>query len=574
VIFISKKKKKIHHRDTETQSKRGKKQYLFCSVVLFLAAILFASPASAQDDLLNSMTLEQKVGQMFIVNLFGGQMTEAGRDFLREWQPGGVVLIGENLGTPEAVNRLTNSFQQTITEAGGLPLLVAVDQEPGPISHLKDGFTQFPTPTLITATGDPQLAFQVGEATADELLAVGVNMNLSPIADLETNRNNPIIRRRSFGSDPAMVSPILAGYVEGLQAGGVLATAKHFPGHGDSSEDSHTGLPVIDLSRERLESVELAPFRAAISADVAVIMVAHIWYPALEPEPNTPASLSPNVVTELLRDELGYEGLIVTDAMDMDAIDTVYSYPDATIKAIQAGVDLVIAAHISEATQAQAIQAVVDAVRNGTIPEERINESVRRILAAKERYGLLNWQPLDPTTASERIDLAGHEAVIEELFQKGTSVAFDRNGLIPVSDGQRVAIVYPATRIQVANECGQYRPDISWVGVSDSPSDEELGWARDAAGRADVAIVFTQNADENPQQGALVNALSPEKTVVTALFSPYDITRFPGIAAYMVTYSPARPAVPAACGILFDAIPATGRLAVELGYSFSVGLGG
>jgi beta-N-acetylhexosaminidase len=555
---------KAQRKDAKIQRHKGNHKNLCVFVLLGICIMSFSFLASAQDDVLASMSLEQRVGQMFIVNLFGSRMTETGRDFLATWQPGGVVLIGENIGTPEAVTGLTNGFQQTIIDAGGMPLLVAVDQEPGPISHLKDGFAQFPTPTLITATGDPQMAYRVGEATADELRAVGVNMNLSPIADLETNPDNPIIKRRSFGSDPAMVSPMIGGYVEGLQSAGVLATAKHFPGHGDSSADSHTSLPVIDLSRERLETVELVPFHAAIQAGVGAIMVAHIWYPALEPETNLPASMSSHVITDLLRGELGYEGLIVTDALDMDAIDTVYSYPDAVIQAIQAGVDLVISAHISESSQAQAIQAVVDAVRNGAISEGRINESVRRILAAKERFGILDWQPVEPEIASEQVDLEGHAALIRDLFDKGVTVAYDPNGLIPLDSQQRIALVYPATRIQIANECGQHRPDIRWLGVSDSPSDEEIGWARDAAAQTDVMVVFTQNADENPQQTALVNALPPEKTAVVALWSPYDITRFPGISAYMVTYSPAREAVPAACGILFGAIPANGRLAVIL----------
>ncbi|MBZ0290765.1 MAG: glycoside hydrolase family 3 protein, partial [Anaerolineae bacterium] len=337
--------------------------------------VLFSiAPIFAQDGLPDRLTLEQKVAQMFIVNLFGGQLNAPGKAFLEQWQPGGVVLIGENTGTPDEVARLVNSYQQTITDASGPPLLVAVDQEPGPISHLKDGFTQFPTPTLITATGDPQMAYAVGRAIGDELRAVGVNMTLSPIADLETNPKNPIIVRRAFGNDPALVSPMIGAFVEGTQAAGVMATAKHFPGHGDSSDDSHTSLPVIDLSRDRLQSIELAPFRAAIESKVAAVMAAHIWYPALEPEANLPASLSSNVITGLLRAELGYDGLVLTDALDMDAIDTTYSYPEAVVKAIQAGVDLVISAHIGLDSQVAAIQAVVNAVLVGTISETRIDE--------------------------------------------------------------------------------------------------------------------------------------------------------------------------------------------------------
>jgi len=233
--------------------------YLFCCLLLIVR------PVGAQSDLLASLTLEQRIGQLFIVQLYGSQLTEAGRDFLTRYQPGGIVLIGENAGTPAEVAALVNSFQSTIIGAGGLPLLVTVDQEPGPIRHLEVGFTQWPTPALITASGETQLAFDVGAATAVELQAVGVNMNLSPVADLETNPTNPIITRRSFGSNPEMVGPMVAAYAEGLQANGVLATVKHFPGHGASVGDSHTELPVIDLPRERLEQVELAPFRAAIA---------------------------------------------------------------------------------------------------------------------------------------------------------------------------------------------------------------------------------------------------------------------------------------------------------------------
>ncbi len=508
---------------------------------------------------------------MFMVNLYGSQLNEAGRDFLTKYQPGGVVLLGDNLGNPEAVARLINSYQQAVTEAGGLPMLVAVDQETGPISHLRDGFTLFPTPALITATGQPQLAYQVGEAVGDELHAVGINMDLAPIADLETNPNNPIIVRRSFGSDPAMVSPMIGAFVNGMQDAGVLATAKHFPGHGDSSTDSHTGLPVVDLSRERLESVELAPFRAAIDAQVSAVMVAHIWYPALESEKDLPASLSAHIITDLLRGELGYDGLVMTDALDMDAIDTTYNYSDAVIKAIQAGVDLVIAAHISPDSQGLAIQAVVDAVRAGIISEDRINESVNRILAAKMGYHVLDWQPLDLVSASAGVDLEAHDTLISDLFRAGITVVYDRNRVIPLAADRHIAIVYPATRTQIAQECGTYRSDIRWVGVSDSPTAEETQWAQDAARWADTIVVFTQNADTNTAQQRLVNALPPEKTLVTALWSPYDIQAFPDISAYMVTYSPARAAVPAACAILFGTQSPLGQLSITLGSDMPAG---
>ncbi len=540
----------------------------FCCLCL----LLMASRGAAQSDLVDTLTLEEQVAQMFIVNLYGGQLTEAGRDFLTQWQPGGVVLIGENTGTPEHVTQLTNAYQRTITAAGGLPLLVTVDQEGGPITHLRDGFTVFPTPALLTASGSPDLATRVGNAMAAELVAVGINMNLAPVADLETNPNNPIILRRSFGSDPALLNPILGSFISGLQAGGVLGTAKHFPGHGASDADSHTGLPIVNLRREDLLAREFLPFQAAIASEVEAIMVAHIWYPALEPETNLPATLSHNIVTRLLRDELGYNGLIITDALDMDAIDTVYSYPEAVVRAVEAGVDMVVSAHIGLESQAAAIQAVVDAVHAGQVSAERIRESVSRILTAKARYGVFDWQPLDENTATERVDAAGHAGLVEELFRQGITVVYDRNDLVPVTSGHSVALIYPATRAQIAQECSQYMTGIQWVGVSDYPQDTEIEWAVSAARQSDTVIVFTQNAVDNTRQQALVRALPPEKTVVVALYSIYDWGAFPDISAYLLTYSPERPAVPAVCAVLFGATPAVGRLPITLGETLPAGI--
>jgi len=256
--------------------------------------------------------------------------------------------------------------------------------------------------------------------------------------------------------------------------------------------------------------------------------------------------------------------LVITDALDMDAIDTTYSYSDAVIKAIQAGVDLVIAAHVSPDSQGRAIDAVVEAVRNGDISESRINESVQRILDTKARYNLLNWQPLDPETASTQIDLDGHAALIDELFRMGTTVVYDHNQVIPLASERKVAIVYPATRTQIAQECGQYRSDIRWVGVSDSPTEKEIKWSQDAARLTDTMVIFTQNADTNTAQQRLVKALPPEKTLVVALWSPYDLNAFPAVSGYLVTYSPARPAVPAACAILFGAAQAKGHLSISV----------
>jgi beta-N-acetylhexosaminidase len=262
---------------------------------------------------------------------------------------------------------------------------------------------------------------------------------------------------------------------------------------------------------------------------------------------------------------MGFDGLIMTDALAMDAIDTAYSYEDAAVLAVQAGVDLLaFGTNAGLRTQGQAIQAVVDAVRAGVVPEERINASVRRILDVKERYGILDWQPLDVLAASERVNQEAHEELVRTVFRAGVTTVYDDRQVLPFSDDRSVAIVYPATRTQIMRECEIYHRGIDWVGVSQSPQAEEIAWARSAARRNDTVVVFTQNAVDDPQQQILVNALPPEKTIVVALWSPYDWTTFPDISGYVATYSPLRPAVPAACALLFGAIPAQGQLPITL----------
>ncbi|NDJ62787.1 MAG: hypothetical protein GYB67_16815 [Chloroflexi bacterium] len=536
-----------------------------------LLFLLIAGPTAARqspfDAQIARMSLEQRVAQMFMVTLHGSVMTEVGAEFLREWQPGGIVLFGANVGTPAAVTQLTNDFQQTILEVGDIPLLISIDFEGGVVERLMDeGFTRYPVPAVITAAGE-EMAYRIGQAMGQELRAVGINMNLAPVADLETNLDNPIIDRRAFGSDPEVTGRVIAAYTRGLQSQNVLATAKHFPGHGDTGEDSHAVLQSLNLSRARLDSVELVPFAHAIDAGVGVIMAAHIHFPALESPPRfIPASLSPNVITGLLRDEMGYAGLVMTDALDMNAVDLEFPFAQAAVMAVEAGVDLLATGpSINPEIAATAIQAVIDAVRAGTISEARINESVRRILEAKARFGAMFWQPLDPATAADRVNAAQHTELITALFEAAVTVAFDRNNLIPITPDRSVAIVFLGTRYQIYNECNLYdHPNIRWAAVSDSPSYDEIGRAVEAANASQTTVVFTQNAISNPAQANLVNALPQDRTIAVALLSAYDWRAYPNVAAYLATYSSWRPAVPPVCAVLFGQRPATGQLPVTL----------
>lgn len=548
------------------------------SGVIVLACLLLAitPTVQAQNDPVSRMSLEQKVAQMFLVTLHGSVITDVGAEFLRTYQPGGVVLFTSNMGPPAAMTQLTNDYQQTIIGAGGLPMLIAVDQEGGVVSRLtqENGFTFFPAPVLVAAAGD-DMAYRIGEALGTELAAVGINMNLAPVADLETNPDNPIIYRRSFGSDPALAGRAVAQVATGIQSRNVLATAKHFPGHGDSAEDSHAVLQAINLPRERIESVELAAFEPAIEADIAAIMVAHLWFPELDAT-RRPTSLSPEVVTGVLRNQMGYDGLVVTDAMDMNAVDMEVQYEEAMVQAVEAGVDLIaLGPSYGLPIAESSIQAVVNAVRSGRIPESRIDESVWRILAAKLRFGVLDWQPLAVAGSVERVNAEAHAALVEELYQTGLTVAYDPNNLVPLTPDRRVAFMFLATRYQIYNECNAYgHPNIEWLAVPDNPDGGIISQASRMANNADVTVVFTQNAIDNPQQQALVNALPQDKTVAVAIWSHYDWTTYPNVASYIMTYSPGpvpSPAITAACRVLFGAYTATGTLPVSLGPNLLAG---
>ena len=416
-------------------------------------------------------------------------------------------------------------------------------------------------PSLLTATQSPELAFQFGEALAEELLAVGINMNLAPVADLQTNRDNPIIGRRSFGNDPELVAPMIETVIEGMQFAGVMATVKHFPGHGDTAVDSHLELPVLNFSADELLNRELIPFQAAIDADTGAVMVAHIYFPQIDIDEEIPASLSENIISDLLRNQMGYDGLVITDALDMDAIDTVYSPGDAAIRAIQAGNDLVlIGAHISPDNQAEAMQAVVDAVRAGEIPEARIDESVIRILTAKERFNLFNWQELEQNGVEQRINSETHEALVDSMFRQGITQVHDNGERLPLSGS--TLMVYPASRGALGLACN--RNSWQFVTIPPEPDAETISSIQGASMYVDNVVVVTENVNINQQQITLIEGLPSQKTIVVALWSPFDALYLPPVASYFVTYSPLPQSYLPICDILHGAAQAQGTLSVSL----------
>ncbi|MSP12090.1 MAG: beta-N-acetylhexosaminidase [Chloroflexi bacterium] len=343
------------------------------------------------DAWLARMTLAEKAGQVMAFGFDGTALTDDLRRMLEQIRPGGVVLFARNVVSPAQLAQLTADLQQTAQANGGPRLIISIDQEGGRVARLRraTGFTEFPSAQAVGAAVDPPgTARAIARAMATEMRAAGITMDLAPVLDVNNNPANPVIGNRSFGDDPALVAACGVAFIEALQAEGIMTVGKHFPGHGDTSVDSHLGLPVIPHDRARLEQVEFIPFKAAIAAGVAGIMSAHISFPAIDPMPNMPATLSPNVMTGLLRDELQYGGLRLTDSLEMGALQASgYPVPVAAATALAAGADLLLF-NCGHALNYQAHTALQEGVRYGEIPSARLDEAVRRVLQAKARFGL------------------------------------------------------------------------------------------------------------------------------------------------------------------------------------------
>ncbi len=296
----------------------------------------------------------------------------------------GVIYFRRNLGEgPARAARLTADLQRLALTAGRSPLLVAADQEGGIVARLRVPFTEYPGAEAVGLVGDDGLAERFGRATAAELRAVGITVDFAPVVDVLTNPANPVIARRSFGRDPEAVARLALAFARGLEAGGVAACAKHFPGHGDTAEDSHYALPVVAHDRTRLEAVEIPPFAAAVAAGVPMVLTAHVVYPALDPA--RPATLSPAIVDGILRRRIGFDGVVATDDLEMAAIVDRFGWEEAVVMAVEAGCDLLLVCHDAD-RQRRAIDAVRAAMTSGRVPAARVEASLARIARLAARY--------------------------------------------------------------------------------------------------------------------------------------------------------------------------------------------
>ena len=358
-------------------------------------------------------SLREKIGQLVMMGFSGMEVSPEISSWIQEYQPGGVILFSRNLQSPTQVASLTDTLQSLSPSS---PLLMAIDQEGGRVSRLPQGFTIFPPAATVSSCQSLKLAYDAAAVTAKELRAVGVNMNMAPVLDVNTNPTNPIIGNRAFGESPAQVGEYGVATMSGLQDQGVVACGKHFPGHGETTADSHLELPVVTLGKERIEDIEIPPFRQAIQSGLASIMTAHVHYPALDQE--FPATLSYPILTDLLRNTLGFDGMVLTDDMEMQAILDHSSVGAASVRALQAGADILLICHQQD-RQSEAIHAVEEAINSGQLSMERLDQSVHRVERLKAQY-LSSPQSRSSGHIQEVVGCAAHQQVLDTILQSAT----------------------------------------------------------------------------------------------------------------------------------------------------------
>jgi len=356
--------------------------------------------------------LRHQVRQLLIAGFDGQQVPAELRSLAREFGLGGVILFGRNVGEPEQVAELCFEAARLVPQ---LPPWVSVDQEGGRVARLKAPFTEWPAMATLGRSADVQLAERFARALASELRAVGITLDYAPVLDIHTNPKNPVIGDRALSDQAEEVARLGAAIVAALQAGGVAACGKHFPGHGDTQTDSHLELPLVEHPLERLRSVEFVPFKAAIAAGVATMMTAHVFMPALDEK--RPATLSRRIVFDLLRDELGFEGVILSDDLEMKAIATTYAVPSAAVLAVSAGCDGILICSSDHATQTAALEALIYAVESGELPLTRVDDALKRQQRAKERFltATVGSRPLEGKALRQRLGRDEHRVIADEM---------------------------------------------------------------------------------------------------------------------------------------------------------------
>jgi len=506
------------------------------------------------------------VGQSIMLAFDGIHATPDVLDLLVDTRAGGVILFRRNIGTPAQLHALISTLQAHAAAIGLPPLFVAIDQEGGNVSRLPAPFTTVPSQMAQAATGDPQSAAHCAAVIAQQLRAFGINTNFAPVLDVNNNAANPVIGVRAFGSDPDLVAHYSRAALAGYRDAGVIATAKHFPGHGDTTVDSHLGLPVVRHDRARLDRIELAPFRDAIAAGVPAIMTAHIVFEALD---QLPATLSRPILTDLLRHELGFDGVIFTDALEMRALRDRYTLAESAVLSKAAGADVVLPMGSLE-EQREVADALRTAVDDGRLQPELFESTARRLDVLRVQYRMTHDLPPflqpDPTLAAQALDIT----------RRSVTLLGDRSTLpLPTATRLLVAncVVFAFSAADEMLDHGaqleqlihEAFPAARMLTLGAEPSASDIAQAHALSAEYDCTLLLTRNAVLLPGQVALAQALIDGDTplIHAALRSPYDAQMI-GAQTALLTYTDLPQSLEALVNVLAGQIEATGTLPVTL----------
>ena len=543
-----------------------------------------AATSAWVEQTLKKMTLREKLGQMLMVTFFGVFDSAESPEFkevlhqVEENHVGGLIIVTDRgpLGLERSQVYPTAVITNELQRRAKVPLMVGADFEAGTGMRLDEG-TSFPSAMAIAATGDPKLAYQAGKYTALEARAAGVQWVFAPDADINNNPDNPIINIRSFGEDPATVARYVSEFVRGVEENGAIATAKHFPGHGNVGVDSHISLPTVPGSRADLEKTELVPFRAAIAAGAGSIMPGHLAVPAFEPDPDVPATLSKNILTGLLRDDMRFRGLVITDALDMGGVTSTYSPGEAAVRSVLAGTDVLLMSPSPDA----AIVGLEEAVRSRRISEKRIDASVRRILSAKARLGLNKNRYVDVPHLNEKFGRPEYEGAAQSIADRGVTLLRDTPWLLPLDSTKPLRVLLVALSSDPDPNPGEtiepeIRPRVDSLRVlrADTQYSPVSNLKLPPPDSYDVAIaaLFVRVTDRKGSVGlpddqlAFMNQLlgADKPTVIACFGNPYLIERFPNAKTWIAEFSTNDVSQRAVARALFGQTAITGKIPVTV----------
>jgi beta-N-acetylhexosaminidase len=493
--------------------------------------------------LVRRMSLSQKVGQLFVSTVPGTTAGQGGAALVRSYHLGGVIYFQPNLVDAGQVAALSNGLQTAaMAQSPSVPLTIGTDEEGGTVARLDGISTAFPGQMAAGATRDPALVRAAEHVVGQELRVLGLNLDYAPVADVNVAPANPVIGTRSFGSSPSLVATMTSAAIAGFHAAGVAAVAKHFPGHGDTNTDSHTGLPVIGHTLPLWEQIDAPPFEAAIRSGIDVIMSAHIVVPALDSS-GTAATFSHEIITELLRGKLGYHGVVTTDSLQMAGAQQ-YSDGQIAVRAILAGCDEL----LMPDNLATAYAAVLAAVRSGRISTARLDESVTRIITMKFARGMFASPYTDAGAAPWQVATPADAALAQQVADKSVTVVKNAGALVPLRGGTNVYVT------------GQ-----DAASLANSLAGDGLRMVA-SPGSAQAVVVTTADAMLDATQQGLVGSLlaGPVPVIVVAVGRPYDLGLFPGATVAIATYSDSAASMTAVASVLTGTISAVGRLPVTV----------